>query len=122
EELEQAGAKTLTDYMAMQPGVNITTGGGGPGQGSPTMRGVSTGNETIATVGMYVDDVPFGSRNPYAIGAGTALDMGLLDLNRIEILRGPQGTIYGASTMGGLIKYVTNEPDTSRFFGRALLA
>ena len=121
EELEQSGARTLTDYMAMQPGVNVNTGGG-PGFGSPTIRGVSTGAETIATVGMYVDDVPFGSSTAYAIGSGTALDMGLLDLNRVEVLRGPQGTIYGASTMGGLIKYVTNEPDTGRFFGRALVA
>src|SRR5205085_3823973 len=93
EELEQSGARTLTDSMAMHPGVNINTGGG-PGQGSPTMRGVSTGAETIATVGMYVDDVPFGSSTAYAVGSGTALDMGLLDLNRVEILRGPQGTIY----------------------------
>ena len=71
---------------------------------------------------MYVDDVPFGSSTAYAVGSGTALDMGLLDLNHIEILRGPQGTMYGASAMGGLIKYVTNEPDTTRFFGRAMAA
>ncbi|HLX25267.1 MAG TPA: TonB-dependent receptor, partial [Usitatibacter sp.] len=77
---------------------------------------------TIATVGMYVDDVPFGSSTAYAIGSGTALDMGLLDLNRVEVLRGPQGTIYGASTMGGLIKYVTNDPDTLRFSGTATIA
>ena len=121
EELEQSGARTLTDYMAMQPGVNINTSGG-PGTASPTIRGISTGAETIATVGIYVDDVPFGSSTAYAIGSGTALDMGLLDLNRVEVLRGPQGTIYGASTMGGLIKYVTNEPDMSRFFGRAMVA
>jgi outer membrane receptor protein involved in Fe transport len=121
EELEQSGARTLTDYMATQPGVNINTSGG-PGFGSPTIRGVSTGAETIATVGIYVDDVPFGSSTAYAIGSGTALDMGLLDLNRVEVLRGPQGTIYGASTMGGLIKYVANEPDSGRFFVRALLS
>jgi iron complex outermembrane receptor protein len=121
EELEQAGARSLQDYMQSQPGVNVSSNGG-PGQGSPTIRGVSTGVEPIATVGMYIDDVPFGSSTAYAVGSGTALDMGLLDLNRIEILRGPQGTIYGASTMGGLIKYVTNDPDASRFFGRAMVA
>ena len=106
--------------MATQPGLDLKTGGG-PGMGSVTIRGVSTGDATIATVGMYVDDVPFGSSTAYAIGSGTALDMGLLDLSRVEILRGPQGTIYGASTMGGLIKYVTNEPDTTHFSGRAMV-
>jgi len=118
EELEATGAKTLSDYLATQPGLDIKTSGG-PGLGGLTIRGVSTGDATIATVGVYLDDVPFGSSSAYAIGSGTALDMGLLDLARVEVLRGPQGTIYGASTMGGLIKYVTNDPDTSRFFGRA---
>jgi outer membrane receptor protein involved in Fe transport len=121
EDLEQSGAKTLTDYMATQPGVNVDTSGGA-GLGSVSIRGVNAGSTTIATVGMYVDDVPFGSSTAYAIGSGTALDMGLLDLARVEVLRGPQGTIYGASTMGGLIKYVTNEPDTTRFSGNATIA
>ncbi len=122
EQLEQAGARTLTDYLATQPGLDLKTSGG-PGLGSVTIRGVSTGAATIATVGMYVDDVPFGSSTAYAIGSGTALDMGLLDLDRVEVLRGPQGTIYGASTMGGLIKYVTNDPDpTLRFSGSATFA
>ena len=121
EELEQSGAKTLTDYLATQPGLDLSTSGG-PGLGSVTIRGVSTGSGPIATVGVYVDDVPFGSSSAYAVGAGTALDMGLLDLSRVEVLRGPQGTIYGASTMGGLIKYVTNDPDPSRFLGKVGLA
>jgi iron complex outermembrane recepter protein len=119
EQLEESGARTLTDYLATQPGLDLNTSGG-PGLGSVTIRGVSTGAATIATVGMYVDDVPFGSSTAYALGSGTALDMGLLDLNRVEVLRGPQGTIYGASTMGGLIKYVTNDPDTRHFSGRAM--
>ncbi|HEY2628669.1 MAG TPA: TonB-dependent receptor plug domain-containing protein, partial [Usitatibacter sp.] len=121
DQLEQSGAKTLVDYLATQPGIDLNSGGG-PGLSSVTIRGVSTGAATIATVGMYVDDVPFGSSTAYAIGSGTQLDMGLLDLNRVEVLRGPQGTIYGASTMGGLIKYVTNEPDPLRFSGSATLA
>jgi outer membrane receptor protein involved in Fe transport len=121
EQLEQSGARTLTDYLATQSGIDLKTSGG-PGLGEVTIRGVSTGDQTIATVGMYVDDVPFGSSSAYAIGSGTQLDMGLLDLNRIEVLRGPQGTIYGASTMGGLIKYVTNDPDTLRFSGNATVA
>jgi outer membrane receptor protein involved in Fe transport len=54
----------------------------------------------------------------FANGAQSALDMGLLDLNHIEILFGPQGTLYGAGAMGGVLKYVTNQPDTENFSGQ----
>ncbi|HLX22511.1 MAG TPA: Plug domain-containing protein, partial [Usitatibacter sp.] len=82
DDLEQSGAKSLVDYLATQPGIDLSSGGG-PGLSSVTIRGVSTGAATIATVGVYVDDVPFGSSTAYAIGSGSQLDMGLLDLNRV---------------------------------------
>ena len=119
-ELEQSGAKTLTDYLGNQPGVEVKTGGGA-GFGAITMRGVSTGDETIATVGTYIDDVAYGSSSPFALGSVTALDMALLDLHHIELLRGPQGTLYGAGAMGGLLKYVTNEPDSTELSGKITL-
>ena len=65
-----------------------------------------------------VDEVAFGSSSAFVHGGSTALDMTLLDLHHIEVLRGPQGTLYGAGAMGGLLKYVTNEPDSSRFSGK----
>jgi iron complex outermembrane recepter protein len=120
QQMERAGATTLSDYMSTQPGVDVKTSGG-PGLGQVSIRGVTTGGQTIATVGMYIDDVAFGSNSAYAGGSGTALDMSLLDLNHIEVLRGPQGTLYGAGAMGGLLKYVTNEPDTSEFSGKVSL-
>lgn len=120
-QLEQSGAKTLADYLGNQPGVDVKNGGGS-GFGSITLRGVSTGDETIATVGTYIDDVAYGSSTPFALGSVGALDMGLLDLHHIELLRGPQGTLYGAGAMGGLLKYVTNEPNTSEFSGKVTLA
>ena len=120
EKLEQAGARTLTDYLAVEPGVDVKTQGGA-GIGAITMRGVSTGDQTSAVVSTYIDDVAFGSSTAYASGSTTALDMALLDLNHIELLRGPQGTLYGAGAMGGLLKYVTNEPDTGEFSGQASL-
>ncbi len=120
EDLEKAGAKSLGDYLGDQPGVDVKTTGGA-GIGSVTIRGVSTGDQTIPTVGTYIDDVAFGSSNAFAAGATTALDMSLLDLNHIEVLRGPQGTLYGAGAMGGLVKYVTNEPDTSELSGKVSL-
>ena len=115
--LEQSGANTLADYIGGLPGVDVKTDGG-PGRGSVTMRGVSNGEQQIATVGMYVDEVAFGSSSAFVHGGVQALDLSLLDLNHVEVLRGPQGTLYGAGAMGGLLKYVTNEPDTSTFSGK----
>ncbi|MDN3919130.1 TonB-dependent receptor [Roseateles violae] len=117
ENLERSGAASLIDYVGSLPGVDVKTGGG-PGRGAVTMRGVSVGEQQIATVGMYVDEVAFGSSSAFVHGGTTALDLSLLDLNHIEVLRGPQGTLYGAGAMGGLLKYVTNEPDSSAFGGK----
>lgn len=120
DELNRAGAKSLKDYLSNEAGVDLNSFGSA-GVGSISMRGVTTGNQTIATVGIYVDDVSVGSNTAFAKGAQLALDMALLDLHHIELLRGPQGTLYGAGAMGGLLKYVTNEPDTSEFSGSGTL-
>ena len=120
-DLEQSGAKTLIDYLGAQPGVDVSTNGG-PGMGTVSIRGVTTGDLTIATVGTYIDDVAYGSSSAFAAGSATALDMALLVLDPIEILRGPQGTLYGAGAMGGVIKYVTTEPDTSELSAVLVLA
>jgi len=120
ESLEHAGAASLSDYVGGLPGVDVKTTNG-PGLGQVSIRGVTTGDQTIATVGIYVDDVAFGSSSAFAAGSTMALDMSLLDLNHIEVLRGPQGTLYGAGAMGGLLKYVTNEPDTTELSGKATL-
>ena len=120
EELAQGGARSLIDYLGDQPGVDVKTNGGA-GLGAVSIRGVTTGDQTIATVGTYIDDVAYGSSSAFAAGSQTALDMALLDLNHIEVLRGPQGTLYGAGAMGGVIKYVTNEPDTGELSGKVAL-
>ncbi|WP_233151615.1 TonB-dependent receptor [Pelomonas sp. KK5] len=119
EKLQEAGARQLTDYMADLPGVNVNSAGAG--YNTVSIRGVTTGSQTISTVGIYIDDVAFGSSNANVNGAQTALDLSLLDLNHIEVLRGPQGTLYGAGAMGGLLKYVTNEPDTYELSGKVTL-
>ena len=116
-DLERQGAASLSDIIGGLPGVNVDAGGG-PGRGAVTMRGVNAGDQAIATVGVYVDDVAFGSTSAFVLGGASALDMSLLDLHHIELLRGPQGTLYGAGAMGGLLKYVTNEPDSSLFSGK----
>jgi iron complex outermembrane receptor protein len=117
ERLQKAGATQLSDYITSEPGVSFSSGGA-PGQGTISIRGVTAGQDIGPTVGVYVDDAAFGSSTVYGSGAALALNMGLLDLNHIEILFGPQGTLYGAGAMGGVLKYVTNQPDTETFSGQ----
>ena len=113
EQLQAEGNRQLSDYLIKEPGVSVTNI---TGSSSIAVRGVTTGLQSSATVGVYIDDVPFGSSTAYGDGS-IALDLGLLDLGQIELLRGPQGTLYGAGAMGGLLKYVSNEPDTRRLSG-----
>lgn len=115
-DLQKIGARTLGDYVSYQPGVFFASQGGA-GQGELVMRGVSTGNQTSPTVSVYIDDVPVGGSTVYAAAATFVFDAALMDLDHIEFLYGPQGTLYGAGSMGGLVKYVTNKPDTSGFSG-----
>ena len=115
ETLQATGATQLSDFAATVPGLSFTSNG--VGQGQVNLRGVTTGLNVSPTVGIYVDEVPYGSSTSFAGAAQLALDVGLFDIDRVEILRGPQGTLYGASTMGGLLKYVTKAPDPTRFSG-----
>jgi iron complex outermembrane recepter protein len=114
DQLTALGAQQFRDFANTVPGLTFSTAGAGYTQVS--LRGVTLGQDTSPTVGIYVDDVPFGSSTGFAQGAQLALDVGLFDIDRIEVLRGPQGTLYGASTMGGLIKYVSKQPDPTSFF------
>jgi iron complex outermembrane recepter protein len=111
--LEALAATQFRDFANTVPGLTFTTSGVGSTQ--VNLRGITTGNNISPTVGIYVDEVPYGSSTPFASGAQLALDVGLFDVSRIEILRGPQGTLYGASTMGGLLKYVSVLPDVGAF-------
>jgi iron complex outermembrane receptor protein len=81
------------------------------------IRGIATGGFSNPTVGIEIDDVPFGGST--ALGGGQVMpDLDPGDLARIEVLRGPQGTLYGASSMGGLVKFVTVDPSTAALTGR----
>lgn len=111
--LAAIGATQLRDFANTVPGLTLTTAGTGFTQIS--MRGVTTGYDISPTVGIYVDEVPYGSSSPFAQGARTPIDVALFDVDRIEVLRGPQGTLYGASALGGLIKYVSKVPNTKQF-------
>lgn len=105
----------LQDYYSSVPAMNFTQDfRGGP---VISIRGISSGALSNPTIGIVVDDVPFGSST--SLGGGfTAPDFDPSDLARLEVLRGPQGTLYGANSIGGLVKYVTIDPSTDRLGGR----
>jgi iron complex outermembrane receptor protein len=115
ETLERQQADNLQDYLALIPGLSLE--GSTRGVSRITLRGINTGG-VASTVGVYVDDVPFGSSSGLANGAILAGDFDTFDVARIEVLRGPQGTLYGASSLGGVLKFVTNEPSTAGFEAR----
>jgi iron complex outermembrane recepter protein len=115
ETLERLQANDFSDYAGHVPGLAVT--GGQPGNSRVTLRGLNTGG-VASTVGIYVDETPFGSSTSLVNAAALALDLDPYDVQRIEVLRGPQGTLYGANTLGGLLKFVTAAPVPGEFFGR----
>ena len=115
-ELQQIGASKLDDYVARIPGLTVMNASEAQGSTQLTIRGVTTGIGGNPTVGVYIDDSPFGGSTSF--GAYTVPDLDPQDLAQVEVLRGPQGTLYGAGSLGGLLKYVTAAPDPSHFFGR----
>ncbi|WP_295319536.1 TonB-dependent receptor [uncultured Sphingopyxis sp.] len=117
EELQEQGSASLVDYAGYVPGMNVSNGGT-PGQTTITLRGVAPLNAS-QTVGIYLDDAPVGSSALYNRAGQFTIDLMPYDLERIEVLKGPQGTLYGASSIGGLVKYVTVQPDTREFKVRA---
>jgi iron complex outermembrane receptor protein len=105
----------LEDYYSDIPGLSMTPSTFNAA--SLSIRGITTGDNTNPTVGILVDDVPFGpsTRNG---GGSVQPEVDPSDLARVEVLRGPQGTLYGASSLGGLLKFVTVDPSTEEVSGR----
>lgn len=107
--LESLQANSFGDYLKLVPGLQIDQST--PGASRLIIRGVNTGG-IASTVAVYMDETPFGSSSGLVNAAVLAGDFDTFDLDRIEVLRGPQGTIYGASSLSGVLKFVTNEPST----------
>jgi iron complex outermembrane receptor protein len=111
----------LEDYAASVPGVTISNNTGSGVQTQIIFRGISTGSGGNPVAAVYVDDAPITSATQLGAG-GSFPDFDPADLERIEFLRGPQGTLYGAASLGGLLKFVTRKPDFDTVSGRAELA
>lgn len=116
QQLENQHVTQLSDLNGYLPAMTITDGGT-PGQTSVSLRGIPTLGPG-AVVGTYLDDTPLGSSSNFARSSRFVLDLLPYDIQRVEVLRGPQGTLYGAGAMGGLLKYVLKDPDLDRFEGR----
>ncbi|MBL4603687.1 MAG: TonB-dependent receptor plug domain-containing protein [Emcibacteraceae bacterium] len=108
KEFKTQGLTDLGDLIAYMPGITLNNNGVS-GVGSISARGVPQ-SSSIPVVGIYVDDVPFTSNSGYAAGSVYFYDGLLGDVERIEIVKGPQGTLYGANAVGGVVKYISRDP------------
>jgi iron complex outermembrane recepter protein len=115
EQLSELNVTTLEDVLKYTP--SVTYGNNGPGQGEIFMRGLSNGfrgDQSTGTVGLYpnvaiyLDDqsMQFPARN---------VDIYMVDMERVEVLEGPQGTLFGGGAEAGALRYITNKPDASQF-------
>ena len=116
--LRQTHADRLDDYLSRVPSAAINEAQAG--QARIILRGINTGSDA-ATVATYIDETPYGSATSLANGGTLAPDFDPSEVQRIEVLRGPQGTLYGANSLGGLVKFVTVAPSTDavHVFGQA---
>lgn len=117
--LEELGVSVFEDYLVQLPGV--TAGGSGPGQSTIYIRGVASTTPNLTTAGvaglapnvaLYLDEQPLSQ-------PGRNLDVYAADLERVEVLAGPQGTLFGASSQAGVVRLITNKPQMGEFSGTA---
>lgn len=117
ESLDKQGVKSIDDITRFTPGLTFSRVGFAT-VASISIRGIDS-DVGAGTVGIYIDDTPIQSR---VIGPNTAnVYPALFDLERVEVLRGPQGTLFGAGSEGGTVRFITPEPSLSewRAYGRA---
>jgi len=111
ESIDQLGISNFEDYLLQLP--NVTAGGSGPGQNTIYIRGVASTTPGLTTAGvaglapnvaLYLDEQPLAQ-------PGRNLDVYAADMQRVEVLAGPQGTLFGASSQAGTVRLITNKPD-----------
>lgn len=110
-DLSNRNLRSLDEFAGFIPGLSVASSS--PGTNLIAIRGVTTGAQPTNAVGIYLDDVAVGSSSGFAAGA-RALSVAAFDLDRVEVLSGPQGTLYGASSLGGTVRYITARPQLDR--------
>ncbi len=120
-EIDELGITNFADYSLQLP--SVTAGGSGPGQNTIYIRGVAstTPNLTVAGVAGLAPNVAFYLDEQPLAHPGRNLDVYAADLARIEVLSGPQGTLFGASSQAGNVRLITNKPELTEFYGRVKL-
>jgi iron complex outermembrane receptor protein len=118
-QIENLGLRGFDDYVGLVPNVTQRSFGA-PGAGTVIIRGLNTGpQQTTSTAGFYLDDTPFTASGSLSVASLVLPDADLADVERIELLKGPQGTLYGASSLGGLVRILSRKPDLTKFEGSA---
>jgi iron complex outermembrane recepter protein len=111
--IENLNVQSFQDYASLVPNLN-QAGGIGLGSGTIILRGLNTGPQSLTnTTSVYLGETPFTPNGSFAIGAFQTPDPDLVDVERVEVLKGPQGTLFGASSLGGLIRIIPKEPDVN---------
>ncbi|WP_426358335.1 TonB-dependent receptor [Pseudocolwellia sp. HL-MZ19] len=114
QKLQELGIDSFEDYVALLPGVSSE--GQGPGKQETYIRGVSAGRSDVRLAGIggepsvafYLDEAPITT-------PGRNIDLYAVDLQRVEVLKGPQGTLFGASSQAGTVRLISNKPDLVDF-------
>ncbi|WP_454797967.1 TonB-dependent receptor [Novosphingobium lindaniclasticum] len=106
EKLDQRQVANFADYANILPSVSFATLG--PGRSEPFFRGISVSGGALPTVGVYLDEIPLTT-------AGRMPDLHIYDIERIEALSGPQGTLFGASSLAGTLRIITQKPKLGEF-------
>jgi iron complex outermembrane recepter protein len=109
EQMDAQGLREVNDLVRYTPGLNLNRGGNG--QNDIAIRGISS-SAGAGTTGIYIDDTPIQVRN-IGYNAGTSFPA-LFDLDRVEVLRGPQGTLFGADSEGGTVRFIQTTPNLSK--------
>lgn len=108
DDLLRSGATSMADFAGQTPGLQFNAG---YNTGTPVIRGINTGADFGQAVGITVDGAPVGPSSSFQSGGASSLDLDPIDLERVEVLKGPQGTVYGANSLAGLVSYTLREPD-----------
>jgi iron complex outermembrane receptor protein len=114
QSLTKMGASTVADFVRSVPGLNLISSDSGRTRIS--IRGIQTAGES--TVGLYYGETPLtGPAGTTSDPSGATPNLNLFDVQRIEVLRGPQGTLYGSGSMGGTLRVIFNQADTTKYSG-----